>query len=144
MFFESAISLKSAQRRNSLNMKKTKSETQQNSDSVPSHAEIRISMLTLLYKKAEKSPRDSSVGSAEFIKALNVQQNIIDFNWKYLEQEKLIETVSLFERGRMTGATITASGINVIEHKEENKKRFPFLNATIPIQIQIKIGIINL
>jgi len=127
-------------------MAKPKSETQQNSDSVPSDDEIRISMLTLLYNKAKKSPRDSSVGSAEFIKTLNVQQNSIDFNWKYLEGEELIKTEMLYHRGRMTGATITSSGMNVIEHKdkEENKKRFSFLNATIPIQIRIKIGFINL
>ena len=125
-------------------MAKPKSETQQNSDSVPSDDEIRISMLTLLYNKAKKSPRDSSVGSAEFIKTLNVQQNSIDFNWKYLEGEELIKSEMLYHRGRMTGATITSSGMNVIEHKEENKNCFPFLTATIPIQIQSKIGLINI
>jgi hypothetical protein len=111
---------------------------------VPSDDEIRISMLTLLYTKAKKSPRNSCVGSTEFVKALNVPQNLIEFNWKYLEGEKLIETVSLFERRRPIGARIISSGMKFIEgkDKEENKSRFSFLRATIPIPIKIKIGLI--
>jgi hypothetical protein len=116
-----------------------------NPNIVPSHDQVRITILTLLYKKAEKNPKDSSVGKNEINEVLNVGKNIIDFNLIYLEQEKLIESVLLFDNSQRTEPRrITSSGINVIEHKDENKNRLPFLTAKIPIQIQNKVALVNI
>ncbi|MGA2680758.1 MAG: hypothetical protein ABSF44_03040 [Candidatus Bathyarchaeia archaeon] len=113
-------------------------------DSTLSHDQIRNSILSVLYKKAETNPKDASVGVKEINEVVNVDRNVLDFNLIYLEQEKLIESVAIFDNKRIEPRRITSSGINVIEHKEENKNRFPFLNATIPIQIQNKIGLVNI
>jgi len=108
-------------------------------NSIPSHDQIRHSILTILYKKAEVNPNHNIVHREQVIELLNVPENIVDFDIKYLEQENLIKTEASMES--WVWAEITSSGINVIEHKDENKKRFPFLSATIPIQIVNKIGI---
>jgi hypothetical protein len=110
-----------------------------------SHDEIRNSILTILYKKAETSPLNSSVSRKTLVEVLKVPENIVDFNWIYLEQEKLIESVALFDPTVGKAARITSSGINVIEHKDENVNRYPFLNASIlPIQINTRVGLVNL
>lgn len=133
---------------NSFNWKKdnqsNKPETQKNGDSVPSHDEIRYAMLTVFYKKAETDSHDASVGVEELIKILNVDEHIIEFNLMYLEEEKLLKHTVFLNDCPVGAMTISSAGINVIEHKEENKNRFPFLTATIPIQIQNKIALINI
>lgn len=114
---------------------------QNDGDSNPSHDQVRYSILTVLYKKAETSPNNCEVNREKIIELLNVPEETIDFNIKYLVEEKLIKTETTMES--WVWAEITSDGFKVIEHKEENKNRFPFLNATIPVQIQTKIGIIN-
>ncbi|MGA3110579.1 MAG: hypothetical protein ABSE15_00920 [Candidatus Bathyarchaeia archaeon] len=113
-------------------------------DTMPSHDEIRFSILTILYEKAELTPKDPMIDREKFTEVLNVPDNKIDFDLIYLEQEKLIARANLYRGSSYKSSKITSAGINVIEHKEENKNRFPFLTATIPIQIQNKIGLINL
>jgi hypothetical protein len=108
-------------------------------NSAPSHDEIRNSILTILYKKAESTPYDSEVNRDKLIEALKIADNIIDFNISYLKQEQLIQTREVPNAPWLL-AKITSSGINVIEHKEENKNRYPFLNASI---LPIQIGLIN-
>jgi hypothetical protein len=117
-----------------------------NGISTPTHDQIRYSILSILYKKAETSPKELLVYRTQLIEILKVPENLIDFNVRYLLEEQLVRTIpeTLTSDTLWITAQITSSGINVIEHKEENKNRFPFLNATIPIQIQTKIGIINL
>ncbi len=115
-----------------------------NGDTAPSHDEIRYSILTILYKKAEKTPSDATVSREQLGEILGVEDNKIDFNLKYLEQKKLIDRPQLFQGSYKLSARITADGIDIIEHKEENKKQFPFLSATIPIQIQNKFCLINI
>jgi len=123
---------------------KLKKEAKTTANVTPSHDEIRFSILTILYKKAETSPKDSTVSWEKLKELLNIEDNKIDFNLDYLEQKELITRPQLFHGSYKLTAKITASGMDVIEHKEENKSRFPFLNATIPIKIQTKIGLINL
>jgi hypothetical protein len=114
--------------------------------SVLTYDEIRYSILKALYKKAETNPHNSGVSEKELIEILNVDEKTLQFNLIYLEQEKLIETLNLITINNKTFGPkrITSPGINVIEHKEENKNRFPFLTAIIPVQIETKIGLINL
>jgi hypothetical protein len=110
----------------------------------PSHDEIRFSILTILYKKAEKTPSNATVSREQLGEILGVEDNKIDFNLEYLERKKLIDRPQLFQGSSKLSARITADGIDVIEHKEENQKQFPFISATIPIQIQNKFGLINI
>ncbi len=126
-----------------LDHRKPKKELIDKDNSILSHDQIRHSILTILYKKAETNPKDNIIKREQVIELLNVPENIVDFDTKYLEQENLIKIESTMDK-LWLWAEITSSGINIIEHKDENKQRFPFLNATIPIQIQTKIGIINL
>ena len=114
-----------------------------NTKSEPTHDEIRYAMLTVFYKKAETNSHDASVGIDELTKLLNVDEHIIEFNLMYLEEEKLLKHTVFINDCPVGAMTISSAGINVIEHKEENKNRFPFLTANIPIQIQAKIGLIN-
>jgi hypothetical protein len=108
-----------------------------------SHEQVRIAILTILYKKAEKSPNDYVVPRKEIIETLNLPENIIDFNLAYLRGEELIDLRFPFVGHAHNLAAINTSGINVIENKDDNRKRFPFLNATIPVQIETKIGLLN-
>ena len=114
-------------------------------DSVLSDDEIRYSILTLLYKKAKESPDSRILHRKKIVEILCIPENSVYFNLNYLEEAKLIEKVDMFYSSEGWGGDrVTASGIDVVEHKEKNKNCFPFLNATIPIQIQNKIGLINL
>ena len=115
-----------------------------NGDTAPSHDEIRYSILTILYKKAEKTPSNATVSREQLGEILGVEDTKIDFNLEYLEQKKLIDRPQLFQGSFKLSARITADGIDIIGHKEENKKQFPFMSATIPIQIQNKFGLINI
>jgi len=126
-----------------LGKEKEKKEAKDNGNSTPTHDQVRYAILSILYKKAETSPDNSAVNRDKLIEILNVKSETVDFNVLYLAQEKLINLTTVLNTLFMS-ARITSSGINVIEHKEENKNRLPFLNATIPIQIQNKIGLINL
>ena len=120
--------------------KKPKKDNDDNS--IPSHDQIRYAILTILYRQAEKNPNFSVVERTQLIELLKLPEKTIDFNVHYLAKEKLIDLTG--EQHIWHFASINSSGINAFEHKEENKTVFPFLNATIPIQIQNKIGIINL
>jgi hypothetical protein len=115
-----------------------KDKGNENGNSTPTHDQIRHAILSILYKKAETSS-DNAINDEELGKILNVASNMLQFDVWYLEQEKLIQRDKFTEK-----LMITSSGVNIFEHKEENKNRLPFLNATIPIQIQNKIGLINL
>jgi hypothetical protein len=120
-----------------------KKEKQKKDDDnpLPSHDQVRHSILAILYKEAEASPNNREVRREEVIEILNIPDNMVDFNIRYLVRENLIKTETTMES--WVWAEITSSGINAIEHKKENKNRFSFLTAKIPIQIEAKIGIIN-
>jgi hypothetical protein len=110
---------------------------------MPSHDEIRYAILTVLYKRAEKSPDYSSIDRTKLMEILNIKQETLDFNVLYLAEEKLVKLTTVLNVS-FKSARITSAGINIFEHKDENKTRFPFLNATMPIQIETKIGLVNL
>jgi len=120
---------------------KKEKQKKDNHNPLPSHDQVRHSILVILYKKAEANHNNREVYREKIIELLNIPENTVDFNIKYLEQENLIKTENTMES--WVWAEITSSGINVIEHKRENKNRFSFLTAKIPIQIEAKIGIIN-
>ncbi len=109
-----------------------------------SHYEIRYAILALLYKKAENDSQHQSISQKGFYKILKIDPKLIEFDLLYLEEEKLIRTICNIDSPQNLEKIITSSGINVFERKEENKNRFPFLSAKIPIQFEAKIGIINL
>ena len=97
--------------------------------------EIRLRMLTLLYFRAKEHPRDFGMGRQHMIDSLQIEENIMDFNMLYLEQKRLVEKRPV-ELERVHGsawyiATITADGIDVIEHKDRYRDQFPFVQATI-------------
>ncbi len=110
----------------------------------PSHDEIRHSILSALYKKAESTPNDSELTRGNLIDALGVADNLIDFNVNYLEQEQLLKITRRVPNIPWILAKITSDGINVIEHEEENRNHYSFLSASIlPIHIETKIGLVN-
>ena len=116
-----------------------KKSKKNSNNSVPSHDQIRHSILTMLYEKAEKSPNDSEINRDKLIVILKIADNIIDFNVSYLEQEQLLKTREVPNAPWLL-AKITSSGMNAIEHKDENKNRYSFLSASI---LPIQIGLIN-
>ena len=107
-----------------------------------SHDQIRYAILSILYKKAEANSNGWEVSKEEITKFLDIPDNKIDFNIRYLSKANLIKLEDTMDT--WVWAEITSEGINVIEHKNESKGRFSFLTAIIPIQIQAKIGVINL
>jgi hypothetical protein len=110
---------------------------------VPYHDEIRHSILTVLYKNAETAPNNPEISRKQLLDALKIADSLIDFNISYLEQERLLK-ITRKSNDIWLFVKIISSGVNIIEHKEQNKSRYPFLSASIlPMQIEAKVGLIN-
>jgi hypothetical protein len=95
--------------------------------------QIRLAMLEILHNKEKEEPGGFGIGRNELKEFLGIDAKRMDFNMLYLEQKwlvKLLKTMgSLWEF-----ATITALGMDVVEHKEKFADKLPFTQATISIQ----------
>jgi hypothetical protein len=100
-----------------------------------SHDQVRHAILAILYKKREEMPNDYAVGRVTLVDSLKISENQIDFNMGYLADEGLAKCRTV-PNSPFQNARITSDGMKAIEHKQENKKRFPFLTAKIQFQFQ--------
>jgi hypothetical protein len=76
-------------------------------------SEIQLSILTLLYIKAKKQPKDPEVTREKIIEILGIPEEQVEFNASYLAEKRLIEFVDKTMEG-WVWAKITALGIDAI------------------------------
>ena len=116
----------------------SKEENKGKGDNAPSslsHDQVRHAVLAILYKNAEENPNDSAVLREKLLDTLKTSENQMDFNMRYLLEEGLVECRKA-PNSPFINARIKSGGMKAIEHKQENKKRFPFLTAKIQFQFQ--------
>jgi hypothetical protein len=94
--------------------------------------ELRHSILELLYNRNRAVPRNNFFNREEMLEILRIPDPEIDFNIFYLRDMKLITLVTAPGKSWVC-ASITAFGINVIEHKAKYSEEFSFVNTTIKV-----------
>ena len=102
--------------------------------SIMSDDQIRYRILQILHKAAKDNPVSFGLEKEKMQGLLKISKDQIEFNMSYLEQKGLVRR-SGFLGPPYWFATITAFGIDVVEHGEMFAKQFPFMQVTIQ-QIQ--------
>ena len=96
--------------------------------------QIRYAILEVLHKAARDNPTSFGLDRDKMQEILKIPENRIEFNMPYLEEKGLVKR-SGFMGPPYWFATITAFGMDVVEHKELYASQLPFIQVTIQ-QIQ--------
>jgi hypothetical protein len=91
---------------------------------------VRYKILEILYGKAKRTGTDWIVKRTEIKKLLPFDEKQIDFNLFYLHERDLAKIMRVANYTWDT-ATITAKGIDVIEHKQKFVEELPFIQLAI-------------
>jgi hypothetical protein len=95
-----------------------------------SNDEIRYKILEVLYKIALREGSDWKVKRPYLKNKLKIDQHLIDFNVKYLNDRGLARII-VWSGRNWDSAVITAKGIDVYEHKSDFANQYPFMKVAI-------------
>ncbi len=94
--------------------------------------QIRLAILELLLQESEKRPMNLGISNRKIAETLAISQNCADFNLEYLKAKGLVKFLAETFNGNW--ARITASGCDVVAHKNLYSDQVPFVNVTIQNQ----------
>ena len=91
--------------------------------------QIRLAILELLHEAAEKEPRGIGLSNHDLAMRLQIPLNKVDLKNRYLQEKRLIHFHAVTSDGNWE--SISANGMDVVEHKKNYASQYPFVNVTI-------------